>query len=222
MVASISHVLKTNVVVLGIDPLASDEARAAFVQAAKTEVVPQLVAFAAQSGCPPIQGQVLQLAQDRITVESSQLRFVVERDYPEKEGLDRIAELAGMAFSHPDLSGTSKASFGFNIELVFDQDSGDTALEYLARRIFSNYPNIPGWQLAGGSGNMVFVEGDHRWNVKIEPRLNDANTSKVFCSINLHMGERPIPDRKELLNYLALTWDHAMQFVETIDADDKN
>ena len=144
MVASISHVLKTNVVALGIDPLASDEARAAFVEAAGTEVVPQLVAFAAQSSGPPIQGRFLELAQDRITVESSQLRFVVERVYPEKEGLDRIAELAGMAFSHANLNSIAPSSFGYNIELVFDQDSGDTALEYLAKRIFSNNPDIPG------------------------------------------------------------------------------
>ncbi|MDE2817829.1 MAG: hypothetical protein OXK81_14190 [Chloroflexota bacterium] len=222
MVASISHVLKTNVVALGIDPLATDEARAAFVEAVQSEVVPQLVAFAAPSGGPPIQGQALQLAQDRITVESSQLRFVVEREYPEKESLDRIAELAGMAFSYPDLNGTDTANFGFNVELVFDQDSGDTALEYLAKRIFSNNPNIPGWELAGGAGKMVFLEGGNQWNVTIEPRFNDANTSKVFCSINLHLGERPIPDREELLNCLALTWDHTMQFVEAIDANADN
>ena len=129
-----------------------------------------------------------------------------------------MTEVAGMAIANTELQNPQVRAFGYNVELVYDQDSGSPATEYLAHQLFADdYPRNEGWHLEGGSAKLTFRSNGLSWIVTIEPRFNDANTKKVFLSMNLHRNEQRIPETDEIQNSLETTWDQATTFVKRLD-----
>lgn len=109
-------------------------------------------------------------------------------------------------------------ALGYNVHLVYQQDSGLSAAEYLSMRIFKG--NLPGnekWTLKGGSAKMAFGNGDRDLNVTIEPRLHDPGTAKVYLGLNLHSTEQRLPDKNEVQYSLEEAWDEAEQFIRHLD-----
>ena len=220
MAIDIQDVLKVNVVFVGIGLLDEPASLEGFRVSVGSEVVPEGVIFEPHPGGAPMQGQILRLAKDRISLESSPFRTLVNRDYPTKDELARLAEVAGGAIANTNLETRKPRAFGFNVELVYDQSSESSALSYLANRIFSPHVSgIQGWELIGGAGRFIFNENAHRWTVRIEPRLNEENTTKVFLALNFHVNEERLLDESEILDFLVKTWEQAHNFVERIDGD---
>ena len=220
MAIDIQDVLKVNVVFVGIGLLDEPASLEGFRVSVGSEVVPEGVIYEPHPGGAPMQGQILRLAKDRISLESSPFRTLVNRDYPTKDELARLAEVAGGAIANTNLETRKPRAFGFNVELVYDQSSESSALSYLANRIFSPHVSgIQGWELIGGAGRFIFNENAHRWTVRIEPRLNEENTTKVFLALNFHVNEERLLDESEILDFLVETWEQAHNFVERIDGD---
>ena len=130
-----------------------------------------------------------------------------------------LAEVANKAICFSNLDEHEIRAFGYNVDLVYQQDSGLSAAEYLSMRIFKgNLPRNEKWTLKGGSAKMTFGNGDRDLNVTIAPRFNDLGTDKVFLGVNLHSTEQRLPEKKDGVQYsLEEAWDEAEQFVRHLD-----
>ena len=225
MAVTALEVIKTNLVMLGIRLLAAQEEFEAFRLAVGVDVLAAGAGLATniQSGiAEPVLG--LTLNRDRITMELSPTRAVISRDYPVRQDLHRLAEVAGQAINNTDVAGQQTQAYGFNIELVFDQDSGEPAFEYLSRRLFDADPlGNEGWQFVGGAGRIVFDDSGRRWTINLEPRFNSETESRVFLNANLNINERTTPDEAIIRAWLEEVWDKMELFVQRLDErEDRN
>lgn len=166
-------------------------------------------------------GYTLSLRKYRIALELSPLRSTIGMEYPTREGLARLADVACQAIASTSRESEQERApqtFGFNVELVFNQDSGKPASRYLSDRLFSSKQiGNEEWELIGGSGKFIFNDGGTRWTFNVEPRFNDENESRVFLKVNLHKSEKQLPDKEEIQNSLAKAWDEIHNFVDSLD-----
>ena len=214
MSATVQDVLKANVVFVGIELLDSQEGIAEFQNSIGSEVVPEGILIGGGASVTPTQGQVLRLPRDRIILHISSIKSVVEREYPTLSDLPRLAEITDCAIRNSKSSELTPDAFGFNIDLVCDQPSGDTALKYLADHLFSsNIQNTNRWTLVGGSGKFIFEEDGHRWTVTVEPRFGDDKTTRVYLGLNFHINDKRMPSQSEILGLLREAWDKAHNFL---------
>ena len=214
MPPAVSDVLKANVVFVGIELLNSQESVDKFQTFVGSEVVREGLLVGGGPGITPSQGHIFRLHRDRIFLQCSSVRSIVEREYPARQDLTRLTDVTHCAIQNTDMTDQSLAAFGFNIDMVFDQSSGKTALKYLADRLFSTrIHEFNDWPLIGGSGKLVFEEGANQWTVTAEPRFGDEKTTKVYLGINSHFNQHELPDRSAMLSSLCETWDKALTFL---------
>ena len=225
MAAIIQDVLKANLVFLGLQLLDKPEALDAFRGLVGTDVT--ITASGLVLGAPTnavTTGQTLALPRDRITLESSPVRSVIAKDYPSMEevtrnrDLDRFAEVAHYAVTNTHLDVDERRDLGYNIELVYEQDTGLSAFRYLAERLFRSAPiTRTEWQLIGGSAKLHFQGNQELWNVTIEPRFQDHTTNRIFLSLNLHRSLQSLPNQHEIKASLNEAWNQAVGFVMQLD-----
>lgn len=214
MSATISDLLTASVVLLGVRLLDSNEGVQSFKDSVDAEVdTEQLIPLAA-----PSEGQQLTLRKDRITINTVGDRSVVQQEYPTVITLQRLAEVAGVAVSNTKNTSVARG-VGYNVELVYDQDSVGTAAGYIADRLFADFDRNEGWKITGGRAGIGFVGDDETvWNVVLEPRRQDAFTTKVFLSINLHRNVALVPQREAIAEGLRVAYEAAVKFVNKLDS----
>ena len=220
MAVTTPEVVKADLVLVGLHLLSAPEEIEPFKRAIGTDV--QLAGLGmgvnVQTGAAE-PGVTLTLNKDRITLDLSASRSAISRDYPSREELARLAEVADQAkLATRNIAEQQLRAFGFNIELIFDQQSATTAFEYLSQRLFhvSQLGN-EGWQFVGGAGKLVFNDSDRRWTISLEPRFNDETESRVFLSVNLHNAAQNLPTEDEMRDYLEEFWDETHRFVQRLD-----
>ena len=219
MAITIPEVVKANLVLLGLRLLSAPEELESFKQAIGTDVQLAGVGMGVnvQTGIPE-PGFILTLNRDRITLDLSAARSIINRDYPSHEDLPRLAQVARQAITTTSITENQLRAFGFNIELIFDQDSGTPAFGYLSERLFDVGPlGNEGWQFVGGAGRLIFDDSGRRWTVSLEPRFNDETESRVFLTVNLHRPEQRVPTEDEIRGSLEEIWDVTHQFVQRLD-----
>ena len=219
MAATRKEVLKANIVLVGVGLLGTQESLDAFSGSVDSDIVPAGAGLITNVPAGTLEpGYALSLNRERITLELSPSRSAINRDYPSgKNDLCTLAEIAGLAIesTSPD---TARA-VGYNIELIYDQDSGTPASQYLAQRLFNaDLISSDTWRLVGGAGRIIFDENGHSWRISIEPRFNDETSSRVFLSLNLHIGKDHLPEEREIEQYLRSAWDQAHNFADLLDA----
>ena len=219
MAVEVQDVLKANFVLVGVGLLSNRlEELDAFRDAVDTEVrlgSNMALGFPLSNVEP---AGTLTLSRDRIVVEISPSGSTIAREYPSYEDLARLAEVAGYAIAKTDFGDQRPRAFGYNIELVYDQDSGLPAVQYLGDRLFAaEISGHEGWQLIGGAGRLIFDEGGKPRNITIEPRFDDRAPTKIFMSLNVHENEQRLPNEDEIRNSLEETWRQAHEFVERLD-----
>ena len=219
MPAEIRDVLKINVVLVGIGLLNTPDEVHAFSEAVATDV--QMSEAGLVLGLPPALpelGRRLAIPRERVTLDLSPARTVIEREYPSEGDVSRLAEVAGYAVQHTAPQEMPPAAFGFNVELVFNQTSGSPSLQYLGDRLFhqKNF-GAADWNLAGGAGRLIFDSADGRWTIQVEPRFNSEDTSQVFVKLNLHKAEQRIPHADEIRQSFMNVWNGAHTFVTRFD-----
>lgn len=212
MSTEIQDVLKAYLVLVGVDLLNTPESINSFRDSIDSEISLSIV-----PGLPS-HSRMITLPKHRISLSLESGRSTLEREYPSRDDLSMLAKVSHKAVYHTNLEGHIFQAFGFNIELVYDQDSGFPAAKYLSNKIFRNdFPGNDSWNLHGGSAKITFHSEDKYWNVTIEPRFNDSETSKVFLTLNLHRTDRRLPEEQGILDSLEETWDEAMKFVKHLD-----
>lgn len=218
MPANIQDVLKINIVFVGVNVLTSPKEFEAFSREVGTEVTEERVEIGNES--TPVVSVVrrnLSLKRDRIILGCLQERTIIEREFPTEDSLSRLVEVAGKALQISSEKGTPRA-FGYNLELVYDQDVGVTAFHYIGERLFREGAYFPeGWELAGGAGRLLFNSDEGRWTIQIEPRFSDENTSRVFLNLNFHKEEGRLPNKEEMLSTFRQVWEQSHNFAHRLD-----
>ena len=164
--------------------------------------------------------RTLRLNRERISLELSSARSTIAREYPSPGGedLDHLAEVAALAISCTDLTEQNLQSFGYNIETVFDQDTGQPSIRYLGERLFGPAKLGDGaWNFIGGTGSLVFGGQDGRRTFGVETRFGDQTTTRVFLRLNLHKDEQSLPSESQMKDSLRQIWREAEAFMGQLD-----
>ena len=205
---------------IGVDLVNTPEAVTTFRQGIGIEVTTTETGVGTE-----VVSRVHMLNRDRIAVTGTRDRSIVAREYPAEGDLTRLAQVAGMAISCTELGQQELRAFGYNIDLVCEPGAGLLAIQYLSDRLF--IPDLlqdGGWELVGGAGRLFFEKDGRTWQARLEPRLNDETTSKIFLSLNLHSAGAHItcPTEAEITESLQLLWGEAYNFVAEIDRSGSN
>lgn len=223
---NIGDVLKTNLVLIGVRLLNTPDARAKFDDGVGTDVSETGVGITLNISVAPLPvgptqlelGQTLTLNRDRITLELTPDRTTINRDYPSKDDLARLAEVAALAIKSSDTHNLGLRAVGFNIDVVYEQTTGLTALSFLVGRVF--VPKLfqsAGYQLQGGAARLHLLRGEQVWNINIEPRFNNPESTKVYASFNLHRDTKSLPQPDHIKASLEEVWDQAYSIVKSLD-----
>ena len=215
----VEDVISVNIVLLGFPPFSSEEEFEAFRSAVGAEIQ---IAVGGLTANPPTgipePGVQLTLNRDRITINFSTSRSIINRDYPSREDLGRLSEVIGNFLSNSTYGSSNPQDFGVNIRLVFDPESEISAYEYLASRLFNvDSLGSEGWRFIGGAGKLIFDEDGRRWTISLEPRFNNYEEPRVFLDSNLHVYGQPLPEEAEIGNLLKEVWDEVHKFVDRLD-----
>ena len=189
-------VLNTNLVLVGVELLPETDMIGQF----RTDFGPDLrVESGLFARAPGITepARIMTLGEDRIQLRLHASRSIIGREYPDKSGFAKLARVASRAIELTN----SKApnAFGYNMDLVFEQDSGQPALQYLGNRLYGHlFLDDPGRKVVGGTGKLIISDTAGTWTISAEPRFEDSDTSLVFVSLNLHKQEQRFPDETEI------------------------
>ena len=210
-------VLKIDMVLVGIRLLSTSEERDAFDKAVDTEVLesamPSLKLDIGAGGVQPnasnqfnLASTTLLLSRDRITLELTPDRSNITREYPNREDLDRLANVIDHAIGSSKFQSKQLRAYGFNIDATYTLPSEQTASQFIANRLFASNP-FQGYHLKGGMARFHLIRNDQTWNIRVEPRLGDPAASKVFVSLNLHIEEMSLPSKPFIKKSLNDMWD---------------
>ena len=162
--------------------------------------------------------RTLTLNRERIALSLSSSRSTIAREYPDKSDLARLAQIATLAIGNTSWVDQTIQAFGYNIEMVFDQSSGQPAIRYIGERLFGQQSfGKAGWDPSGGTGQLVFIGDDGQWTITIRPQLGDNATTRVLLALNLHKDEQRFPDENEISTSLEMIWNEAVSFVNRLD-----
>lgn len=220
MSALVEDIIKANFVLVGFRLLNTQESVENFRNNMGTDV--QIANMAIDPNVegdrlPPALALVLQ--KDRIALQLSSVSSIVEMDYPTLDTLPRLSAVIARALEYSQTTEQAPRAFGYNMELVCQQDSGDVASAYISKRVFTEARIHPKWELIGGHGQMRFADEDgRRWQVALAPRFEDESTTRVYLRLNLHIAEQRLPDAEEVLDSMNTCWNHAREFLDYVDA----
>lgn len=211
-------VLNTNLVLLGVELLPKpdmiEQFRADFGPDLRVEV--GLLAGLAPGITEP--ARTMTLGEDRIQLMLHASRSTIGREYPDKLGLAKLARVAARTI---EITGSDAPNaFGYNMDLVFEQHSGQPAIQYVGNRLFGHmFHEDQGRRVIGGTGKLVIEDSAGRWTISVEPRFDAPDTSLVFVSLNLHKQEKRFPDESEIKNALKEVQQEARNFVNRLETE---
>ena len=168
----------------------------------------------------PIEGIFLQ--RERIAINSLPDRAIVEKEYPSLDDptseWTRLAEITGLAMDCTEESTRNPRACGYNLHLVFDVNSEhETAMSVGARVLTERPLGKSGWQLVGGSGRMIFGDGNRRWTFNLQPQqVANPTNNRVNISTNLHIEESRVPTGAEIRRTLSELWGETHEFIDRV------
>ena len=223
MAAKFEEVLTTNLLLIGVTLLNTPAEASEFRRGVNTEVrAVEVGTPQAGSGAVMI-NRTYFLDRDRIAIQTTPDRSLIAREYPERDDLERLAEVASVAIEKTNSEGQELPALGYNIDLVYEPDTTEPAIQYLAGRLFQhNLLQGGGTRLLGGAGRLYFEKDGQHWEAALEPRLNDAATSRIFVSLNLHIEQEHLlfPTRTEVQDSFNLLWEEAQNLVNQLHGSD--
>ena len=217
MAVKIQDVLKADIVFAGVGLLRTQQSLDAFLASVDMEPLVEPLNVGPNIQVPGIR---IAFNRERISVVLSQGRSIVVQEYPDLTGLNQLAEIARTAIDQTPPSEEILVAVGFNIELVYDQESGMTASAYIADRLLSEDAfKSDGWQLTAGANRTVIDANGPRITQSVAPRFNDASTTKIFASLNLHTETNQMPHHSEIVASLRYAWELIHDFPVRFDED---
>ncbi len=218
MTATLKDVIVINFVLVGIELLSTQEQVRAFVDAVEPDVKVEPNRTTNLLSGETEQGKTVAIDRERIAIESFPSRTSISRQYPSRSDLHRFSEVISEALNHTELGERAPRAFGYNMDMVLEQDSGRSALSYLGERILgSEPPGNPDWDFAGATCRAIFSDDSRLWTFNVEPRFNDPNVALVFMSVNLHVSEQRFPSGEEIATSLNSIWEESQHFQDSLD-----
>lgn len=218
MPAALRNVVSANLVLVGVGLLNEPDEIDRFRSALDTDLRLEagLVTNIPTGLTEP--SRTLTLNRERITLSLSSARSSIAREYPEQSDLAHLAQIAALAIDSTNLVGRVPQAFGYNIEMVFDQSSGQPAIRYIGERLFDQQSfGKVGWSLSGGTGQLIFTGDGCQWTITIRPQPGDAATPRVLLALNLHKDEQRLPAEDEVKSSLVAAWKEAEGFMKRLD-----
>ena len=197
MAANLREIINFSLVIINLELLTSDDALRGFQNAVDADIRHGGgVSIDAATGQTQ-QARILNLDRDRIVLQLSPTRSSITREFPAVNNLEaearRFAQVVDNALTAGHSLNGARHDFGYNAEIVFDQDYSPTAFEFLGERLLRGERVAPpNGRFVGGACRMIFVDELGQWTYNLEPRFNDPQTSRVFINVNLHNSERPL------------------------------
>ena len=208
MPISLHVALGASVVIVGIDLPSVDKLVEELEAISKTEVQ----VLSGGDGGP----DVLFLEKERLRITILESQLSVSREYPSEEDL---LPLANISTATLNILNQPIKAIGYNVDLVFEQNSGRLAERYLGRIFKHREFGGKEWPLWGGFGTMVFGNSRKRKSFNVAPHLMDDKTTRVLVEANYHVGDEKIPQETEIGESLALIWRDTFGIMELIDEE---
>lgn len=210
-------VLNTNLVLLGVELLPKPD----MIEQFRTDFGPDLrVEVGLLAGLAPgitEPARTMTLGEDRIQLMLHSSRSTIGREYPDNLGLAKLARVAARAI---EITGSDAPNaFGYNMDLVFEQHSGQPAIQYIGNRLFGHMFQDHERKVIGGTGKLIIEDPTGRWTISVEPRFDAPDTSLVFVSLNLHKQEKRFPDESEIKNALKEVQQEARNFMNRLETE---
>ena len=210
MSVSLHVALEASVVIMGVDMPSMND----FVEKLEAMFETDVQVLSGRAGDP----DVLVLDRERIEVSVQGSRLIINRYYPSEEDLPTLARISNATLTLLD---QPIEAIGYNVDLVFEQDSGRSAERYLGERLF-RHGKLDGddWPLWGGSGTMVFGSSRERKSFTVAPRLDDEKTTRVLVEANYHVVGGQTPLEAGMSESLAIVWKDAFRVMELVDGEE--
>jgi hypothetical protein len=222
MAIQVDDFVSTNLVIIGINLLETPE---------------QLMEFRQQVGNPltieagavtnfPIgltePSRRIQLARDRVILELTGSRATITKEFPNTQDplpdFERLAEVTDCAISLSGVASHSIRSFGYNMELVFGLDPGQSPRDFLGTRLFGeDFRHDEAWDLVGASSQLIFTQGPRQWTFGLRSGGENAPSSRVILGSNVHYEETELPSRQAVLDALNEIWHESRKFMNWLD-----
>lgn len=198
MPATLHEIINFSLVILQLELLPSDDQVRRFGDVVNADVRPGGgVSIDAATGRTQ-QARTLHLDRDRINFNLSPSRSSITREFPSVSNLDadaeRFAQILDTTFAPLEGLDHARFDFGYNAEMVFNQDHSPTALEFLGQQLLrTDRLALPNRHFLGGACRLIIADHLGQWTYNLEPRLNDLQSPRVFTNVNLHNAQRPLP-----------------------------
>ena len=166
--------------------------------------------------------RTLHLDRDRISLNLAGPRSMLIKDFPVlnllDDELDSFAEVAEKVISISKLYGSTRCDFGYNADMVFHQNSEETALGYLGKRLLADELfDQTGRELIGGTSRVIIRDEFGQWTYNFEPRAGDIQGKRVFVGTNLHQAEQLLPDKDIISSSLCKVVDSVKDLMCRLD-----
>ena len=164
-------------------------------------------------------GQQVTFDRERIILELLPSRPSIRREFPSDDSADlvRLAEVYDQVLSITSVRGKTLSAHGYNIDMVCEQNSGQSAHEYLGNKLFAGKTPDTEWQLIGGAGRMTYSQGGEQWQVVVEPRFGDTMTPLIYLTMNFHQNGPSLPTGEEVTPSLKSIRAQAEKFMQYLD-----
>ena len=214
MAFKVVDVLRANMVFRGIRFLPVDSDFDAFREAMGTEVV-RRTEIADEKRL-----DMVLMSRERTALLLGKDGSQIERQHLERSDLPEFADTISACVTNSTLGEDDEPeAYGCNMEFVFEQDSGLPAGKYLASQMLGEAivaDEVP-WEFeAAGFELRLDEEGERTWSFEIQPRFWEKDTKRVFVKVNHHRDRQSLPDRREILEDLSLTWDRSQMLLDSI------
>ena len=234
----VESVLEMSFILTNQGLLVSPEHKQRFIDNCGQEATLEAPSIAIQLGsspelaAPPQETQNLVMPRDRVTMELAPNRFAFKRAFPEEADLQPLSELLSLAFTFSPHA-TGRATFGYNIEVVYFHNSPPPSGQYLADKLLrknlrpelitnlTSNTDLIGPQ--GSSLQFVYASNNRRWTPRFEPRAHnrDPHARRVFLSLNCHHENQPLQlAAASIHDELVDLWNHARMLISLVDSDD--
>ena len=218
MAANLREIVNFSLVIVNLELLTLDDEVREFHNAVDADVRPGAgVSIDAATGRTQ-QARTLHLDRDRININLSPSRSSFTREFPSVDNLtsdtERFAHIVDSALPSRRSLQPDRFDFGYNAEMVFDQDYSTTALEFLGQQLLrAERIELPNRRFIGGACRLIITDDLGQWTYNLEPRFNDLRASRVFISVNLHNVERPLPQSVEIIEAIRRTISGTQDFM---------
>ena len=222
MAANLREIINFSLVVVNLDLLASEGSFTGFQNAVDADIRQGGGVSIDVATGQPQQARMLHLDRDRINVNLSPARSSFTREFPSVSSLPedatRFAHVVNSAFLAGGHLSDASHSFGYNAEMVFDQDLAPTAFEFIGNQLIrSDRVAAPDRVFLGGACRMIFSDELGQWTYNLEPRFNDVQSPRVFVNVNLHNEQQPLPRGTQVADAILQIVDGVRDLMQRLD-----